>query len=158
MSLHKHAMREFKAAGWVNEAGEFTDEMQKLICEQVLQLIDMFASHGHSGTTAPYAVDVFSKLAMFKPLVPLSGDDTEWNEVGDGMFQNNRCSHVFKQPDRFDGQPYDINAIVFWEWYKNPETGKRSKSYFTGRGSMQVIKFPYTPKSIYKQRKKNGCA
>ena len=156
MSYKNHAYREFKALGWIKPDGTFTDEMQELMFEQLLELLDKFSEHGHSGSSAPYAVKLFSKLAMFEPLGPLTGDASEWSEVAKGVFQNNRCSHVFKQPDRFDGQPYDINAIVFWEWYKDPETGKRSKSYFTCRDSMQVIKFPYTPKSIYKQRKKNG--
>ena len=156
MSYKNHAYREFKALGWIKPDGTFIDEMQELMFDQLLELLDKFSDHGHSGSSAPYAVKLFSKLAMFEPLGPLTGDDSEWNEVGAGVFQNNRCSHVFKQPDRFDGQPYDINAIVFWEWYKDPETGKRSKSYFTNRDSMQMIKFPYTPKSIYKQRKKNG--
>ena len=37
-NLHKHALTEFKAAGWLNDSGEYTDEMQGLICLQPLFL------------------------------------------------------------------------------------------------------------------------
>ena len=159
-NLHHHARAEFRAAGWTDEAGNYKDEMQQAICEHVLKLLDVFADEGHSGSSAPYALDVFKKLAMFEPLVPLTGEDWEWIDHGNGMFQNKRCSRVFKQPDRFDGQPYDIDGIVFWEWYERPlesdEPGfpgtYRGKSHYTCRESMVPITFPYAPTTEYKER------
>ena len=149
MSNYKtHAIDEFRAAGWLKEDGTYTDGMQQAICEHVLKLLDVFAGEGHSGSSAPYAINMFSKLAAFKPLVPLTGEDWEWNEVGDGVYQNRRCSHVFKQADRFDGQPYDIDAVVFWEWFKS-EDGEMCKSYFSGSDSFRPIAFPYTPRTEY---------
>lgn len=65
----------------------------------------------------------------------------------DGVFQNRRCSHVFKQADRFNGQPYDIDAKVFWEWMEFE--GEMSKSYFTSGDSFVPIEFPYVPKREY---------
>ena len=47
-NLHKHALMEFKAAGWLNDIG-YTDEMQGMICSHVMQLLDVFADEGHSG-------------------------------------------------------------------------------------------------------------
>lgn len=151
-NLHNHALAEFRAAGWTNAEGQFKDEMQQAICEHVLKLIEVFANEGHSGITAPYAIDMFKKLAMFEPLVPLTGEDWEWNEVGDGVFQNKRCSRVFKQADRFDGQAYDIDGIVFFDWHTDPETGEKSKSHYTDSNSRVPIMFPYTPKTEYKER------
>lgn len=150
MSYQTHALREFRAAGWIDIDGKYCDEMQRLMCTQVLELLALFDKHGHSGSSAPYAINLFSKLAKFKPIGPLTGEDWEWNEVGHGVFQNNRCSHVFKQADRFDGQAYDIDAIVFFDWY-TAEDGKRRKSYFTGNGSAQPITFPYTPVTVYQE-------
>lgn len=150
-NIKNHALAEFRAAGWVNEKGDYTDEMQQAICEHVLKLLDVFADEGHSGSSAPYAVGVFEKLAMFKPLVPLTGEDWEWTEVSEGCFQNKRCSRVFKQADRFNGQAYDIDGIVFFDWYTDPETGEKSKSYFTGRDSFVPVTFPYTPTTEYKE-------
>lgn len=138
-NLVDHARREFKAAGWDLE----TDEMQKMMCEQVIELLKLFSGHGHSGSSAPYAINMFKTLASFEPLVPLTGNDDEWNEVIDGVFQNNRCSHVFKQADRFDGQPYDSEAVIFRE----PDG-----SCFINGNSQQPITFPYTPSRTYRDR------
>ncbi len=153
MSNYKiHAEREFRAAGWTNAEGKFDCEMQELICKHVLKLLDVFAGEGHSGSSAPYTIDLFSKLAKFEPIIPLQGTDDEWNNVGNGTLQNKRCGRVFKSTDRFGGQAYDIDAIVFWDWYTNDD-GERSKSYFTSSDSCQPITFPYTPKTEYKERK-----
>ncbi len=141
---------EFRAAGWCDENGKFDDEMQEAICKHVLELLKVFSDEGHSGSSAPYAINVFKTLAMFEPLVPLTGEDWEWTEVSDGTFQNKRCSHVFKQADRFDGQAYDIDGIIFYNWYKN-ENGEKSKSYFTGKESCVPITFPYIPTKEYKE-------
>lgn len=147
MSNYKsHAMREFRAAGWVDENGKFNDEMQEAICDHVLKLLDVFHDEGHSGSSAPYAINLFKNLAMFEPVVPLTGEDWEWVDHG-YCKQNNRCSHVFKQPDRFDGQAYDSQGKIFWEWIEFE--GEMSKSYFTNSESHQPITFPYTPKSEY---------
>jgi len=141
----KHALKEFRAAGWVDENGKFHDEMQEAICNHVLRLLDVFDGEGHSGSTAPYTINLFRRLAMFEPIGPLTGVDSEWNEVGDGMFQNNRMGAVFKQADRFDGQPYWLDGKVFWEWATHPDIddGKPFKSYFTSADSRVVIEFPW---------------
>ena len=145
-------MNEFRAAGWLDENDEYKDEMQEMICNHVLALLDVFGDEGHSGTTAPYTIDLFSKLANFDPIVPLTGEDWEWNEVSDGdkgkMYQNKRCSAVFKDANRYDGQPYYIDGIVFWEWYKSGD-GVVTKCHLTGGDSQVPIVFPYTPKSEY---------
>jgi hypothetical protein len=150
-NLHKHALMEFKAAKWLDDNGKYCDDMQEAICTHVLKLLEVFSAEEHSGSSAPYAVDLFKKLAMFEPVAPLTGEDWEWTEVGDGVFQNKRCSHVFKQPDRFDGQAYDIDGIIFYDWYTD-EDGNESKSYFTGRESCVPITFPYIPTREYKER------
>ena len=154
MSNYKsHAMSEFRAAGWVDESGKYMDEMQESICLHVLDLLEVFSNEGHSGFSAPYTIDLFSKLAKFDPIVPLTGEDWEWNNVSDisgsEVYQNKRCSAVFKSADRFDGQPYYIDGKVFWEWYRSKEDGEMVKTYFTGRESAVPIKFPYTPKTEY---------
>ena len=114
MSLVEHAKAEFRAAGWCDENGKFNDEMQHFMCDQIIELLTIFAEQGHSGSSAPYAIELFSKLAKFEPLAPLTGEDWEWNDTGHGVLQNNRCGHVFK--DIETGECYDINGKVFWEW------------------------------------------
>lgn len=139
-NLHNHALAEFRAAGWTDADGKFEDEMQEAICNHVLELLKVFSDEGHSGSTAPYTVNMFKKLAMFEPLVPLTGEDWEWNECGNGVFQNKRCSRVFKQADRFNGQAYDIEGRVFRE-----PTG----ACYTSTESRVPVTFPYTPKTEY---------
>jgi hypothetical protein len=152
MSNYKfHAINEFKACGWTEDGVTFKDEMQGAICAHVLDLLDTFASEGHSGSSAPYAINLFKKLAMFEPLAPLTGEDWEWNEIADDrtngvtVYQNNRLSSVFKQSDRFDGKPYWLDAKVFWSWvaYPDVDEGKPYKSYYTSYASSQVIEFPW---------------
>ena len=151
-NLTSHAINEFRAAKWLNENGKYTDDMQESICNHVLALLDTFADEGHSGSSADYAINLFSKLAKFDPIVPLTGEDWEWSVVSDSdevkMYQNKRCSAVFKSADRHDGQPYYLDGKVFWEWYKNGD-GEVHKCYFTGGDSQVPITFPYTPKSEY---------
>jgi hypothetical protein len=147
-----HAMNEFRAAGWIDENGVWGDDSQEMICNHVLALLDVFNGEGHSGSSAPYAINLFSKLAKFYPIVPLTGEDWEWNNVSDicdtSTYQNNRCSAVFKSADRFGGQPYYLDGKVFWEWGKSAD-GEMYKSYFTNKDSQVPIEFPYTPKTEY---------
>lgn len=126
-NLLRHAETELTAMGYLP-----TDWMR----ENVLELIKVFAAQGHSGSTAPFAVALFSKVAAFEPLVPLQGTDDEWSEYAEGQFQNTRCSHVFKQADRFGGQAYDIYGKVFCE---------PNGCAYTGAASHVPITFPYTP-------------
>jgi len=141
MSNYKfHAMTEFRAAGWCDENGKYKDEMQEMICKHVLVLLDVFADEGHSGSSASYAINLFKTLASFEPIVPLTGEDWEWNEVGEGVYQNKRCSHVFKDITENEGKPYDIDGRIFRE----PDG-----SCYTSKGSRVYIDFPYTPKCEY---------
>lgn len=147
MSNYKsHAEREFRAAGWMDENGEFNDEMQEMICKHVLELLEVFADEGHSGSSAPYAINMFSKLAKFEPIAPLTGEDWEWFDHGECM-QNKRCGAVFKQANRFNGKPYYLDGKVFWEWasHTDIDNGAPFKSYFTSADSCVVIEFPWVP-------------
>ena len=151
-NYEKHAMREFKAAGWLNEDGTYIDEMQGMICDHVLKLLEVFDGEGHSGSSAPYAINLFSKLAKFEPVAPLTGEDWEWTLLDYGMgtkYQNNRDSRVFKDED---GQAYFIEGKVFWEWcmpYEGREPMEPYKAYYTCRESSVPVTFPYVPTTEY---------
>ena len=153
-NTEKHALTEFKAAGGLDDDGNYIDEMQEAICNHVLELIKVFSDEGHSGSTAPYTIDLFKKLAMFEPIVPLTGEDWEWIEIAREMsgsnngtvYQNKRCSRVFKDDDG----AYDIDGKVFYNWYTN-ENGKRFKSYYTSRDSRVPVTFPYIPTTVYEE-------
>ena len=153
MSLLSHAKEEFRAAGWTDENGKFNDDMQEAICEHVIKLLEVFSEEGHSGSTAPYAINLFTRLAKFEPIAPLTGEDWEWHDVseysGRTTYQNRRCSSIFKDED---GVAYDIDGKVFWEWQMFE--GEPHKSYYTCRDSCVPVTFPYTvpEKPIYEYR------
>lgn len=153
MSLESHALAEFRAAGWMDGNGKYSDEMQESICKDMLELLSVFSSQGHSGSSAPYLLQYFEKLARFEPIVPLTGEDWEWSDVShmsgsEKVYQNKRCSRVFKQEDRFDGQPYDIQGKVFIE-HSYDDNGEETTYSYTSGDSHVPITFPYTPKTEY---------
>jgi len=149
MTLLSHAKRELDAIGMTEEAEDIDFEMRK----HLLHIVEEFAKAGHSGFTAEYAADLLDKLLRFQPLGPLTGEDSEWNDVaeqnGGILWQNNRCSHVFKDPNG----AYDINGIIFYDDIPQQD-GSFNRSCFTCFESRVPVTFPYTPKSTYKPREK----
>lgn len=150
MAIVNWAENELELAGY--RADDKEEGPNKWLREGVLDLLRVFADQGHSGSSAPYAVGIFERLASWKPLTPLTGHDDEWNEVGEGVYQSKRASNVFKDSD---GNAYQIDGIVFWEWFEDEETGERHKSYFTCSDSRVPVTFPYTvpDKPEYQERK-----
>ena len=142
------AENELEFAGY--SASDTEDGPNKWLRDGTLELLRVFSEQGHSGSSAHCAIKMFTDLASYKPLTPLSGDDGEWNEVGTGVFQNKRASNVFKE----GGEAYWMDGIVFWEWYTSEETGERFKSYFTNRESRVPVTFPFTmpEKPEYRER------
>ena len=126
------------------------DEMNVEMRKHIVHMVKEFSDEGHTGFSGRYALNILTKLLEFKPLTPLTGEDDEWNLVGDGHWQNKRCSSVFKG---VDGSCYDIDGKVFWEWQSN-EDGQAVKSYYTGYGCSIPVTFPYTPpkEPIYEYR------
>lgn len=135
------AEQELRYAGY--DINDPEDGPKRWLAEGTLELLKVFADQGHSGMSAPFAVALFEKLAMWKPIAPLTGKDDEWNDVGEGTWQNRRNSAVFKKED---GQAYWMDGRVFWEWYSSHEhdDGKPFKSYYTSSGSRVNIEFPWT--------------
>lgn len=132
MSLQEHAKRELELAGLFKKDSDYDG----MLAESVMQLIKVFSKQGHSGGSASLVIQLFKDLANYKTISPITGTDSEWNEVGHGVFQNNRLSTVFKQSDRFDGKPYDIDGRIF--------SDDGGKTWFSNKDSFKVIEFPYT--------------
>jgi len=96
MNLVEHAKNEFKVLGWPGDC-----EMQAMVCDNVIELLEVFAKQGNSGS-APYVLALFEQLAKFNPIAPLTGADDEWIDVsgsGDTLYQNKRDGEVFKNND-----------------------------------------------------------
>jgi len=142
-NMLKWAEAELRLAGY--DINDPEDEPNRWLAEGTLELLKVFSEQGHSGMSAPYAVALFEKLAMWKPIAPLTGEDDEWAEAYDmeGTQQNKRNSAVFKGAD---GQAYWMDGRVFWQWSSHPEIddGKPYKSHYTSRDSRVNIEFPWT--------------
>jgi len=139
MSLVEHAKKEFEIKGWL---GLPEDDPQAWVVEDVLELLEVFAKQGHSGTSAPYVANLFFNLAKFDILGPLTGEDAEWVDHGDGFCQNKRCSHVFKNAN---GEAWDIRGVVW----------KERDRCFTDKHSHVPVVFPYKPTTVYKDVREN---
>ena len=121
--------------------------------DAALRMIEEFAAEGHSGGSAPYgahdlaerekatasprAIELFRKLAAYRPLSPLTGEAHEWVEHDPATKQNTRCPSVFI----IDGVAMHIDGIV-WE----DQDGSR----YINVHSRVPITFPYTPTTVYK--------
>jgi hypothetical protein len=130
--LEAYAERELRAAGYFDG-----DEANEWMAQGVLDMVRVYSLQGRRGTDASAALQLFDMLARFQPIGPLTGADSEWDDVtelsGRPLWLNKRCSHVFKGGD---GQAYDSEAVIF-----EKPNGERLTS-------RQFITFPYTPRSV----------
>ena len=140
-----HLNREWDLLGWPRnkeQAENKDDFLQLLVYRMVSRLLNEFHKQGHSGSSAPYVLDLFNKAAKFQPLSPLTGHKDEWESLekhGDKeLLQNVRCSHVFK--NKRTGRAFDIEGKIFRDQQGN---------YFTNNHSSVEVNFPYTPKRVY---------
>lgn len=119
--------------GFVLEAD---DERDRLMRDNVMQLVRVFMSQGHSGFSAHRCLWLFDQVARFEPAAPLTGAEDEWAEPcdPDGTQQNRRMGSVFRDKD---GRAYHSDAYAF------RDCGERSAWH--GYYSRRYIKFPCTP-------------
>jgi len=141
----KKAKQEFKAIGYYPESDE--EDPNKWIQENVIDLLTVFSSQGHSGFSAPYCIEYFRKLANHEPLSPIQCTAEEWVDVseysGKSMFQNKRLSSIFK--NGMEGKPYYLDAIIF----KDQDGCTFTSNDCDGISSRQFIKLPFIPKTFY---------
>ena len=115
------------------------DEMDRKMRHDVIELVKLFASQGHSGMSASVCIHAFGKIASLEPLSPLQGTEDEWDEPRSGMSQNKRYSCVFRREE--DGSCWNIRGKVFIGTDGVPFTSKDSVKY--------IEEFPYTPEVEY---------
>ncbi len=94
----------------------------------MLDLLERFFAHWQSGESAYKTIPLLQRLLTVKCLSPLTGEPDEWQQVGEGVFQNNRLPSVFKDCHYYEGKlAYDLD---------NPA------------GPRTPIEFPYYPTEI----------
>lgn len=104
-----HADSELRRAGLFGEDSDYGGMLGKAVAE----LIEVFAKQGHSGFSAPLVIALFTKVASYDVLSPITSDESEWEDIssmcsGTPMWQNKRCPRFFSK----DGGKtwYDVDA------------------------------------------------
>lgn len=134
-NLMRHAREELRIAGFFDGGEDAKMDAEMAKC--VLAIIKTFSGQGHSGFSAGTCTSIVEKLMRFDPLMPLTGEDSEWARVGEDLYQNRRCSHVFKDEDG----AYDLNDVV-WK--------ARAGCCYTTFTRRTPVVFPYTPTTEYR--------
>lgn len=114
-----------------------TDEdsktMQKMMNNDVLELLKVFSEQGHSGFSAPIATRLFYKLANYKLITEVEDNPGDWDENG----QHKYISSIFK---REDGTCYFIYGRLFAE--------PGSDRFFCSKSSNVDVTFPIKPSDL----------
>lgn len=113
---------------------EDEDKMQKVMNSNILDIIKVFVNQGHSGCSANYMISILTRLLDWKPITPLIGNDDEWNEVGQGVYQNRRCPTIFKN-DKNNSMAYNGEGKVF--------SDDDGETWYTNIDSRIPVTFPY---------------
>ena len=111
------------------------DKLQQLAIKNVLELLEIFSEQGHTGISAPYVLGLFNRVAHWKPIKPLTGDDDEWGEAHgeNNIQQNKRYSSVFRK--NYDNSTaYNSEGKVFID---------KDGFCYTNCDSYVGITFPY---------------
>lgn len=81
-NICKHAIKELKLAGYGNGEGGPNDWMY----QQVIEAVAVFASHGNSGSSAPWEINLVQRLCDWDIISPLKFTDDEWCQISsDGL-------------------------------------------------------------------------
>lgn len=119
---------------------ETKGDIDNMMFENIMELIYVFSTQGHSGFSANYASGILNKLLRHEILTPLNGTDDEWIEVANDpepVYQNNRASNVFRD----SSGTYQYDYFVFEDENGDGYTNKESRKY--------IESFPYVPKRVY---------
>jgi len=123
--LKEYAENELKLAGLFDKDSDYNG----MIADAVMELVKVFANQGHSGGSASMTIELFSKVARYENLTPLTFKDDEWIECIAGGYQNKRRSSVFKEGK--DGRPYYLDAYVIVAVFSDGHK-------FSGTGTLQL--------------------
>lgn len=127
-NLILHARNELERAGLFDKSSDYGGALG----DAIMEIMEKFSDQDFSGYAAGMATHIVGRLSQFKVITPLTGDDDEWVDHGDGVFQNKRCSSVFKE----QGGAHDIDGKVF----VYPDGCRCSRG-----GCHTPITFPYMP-------------
>lgn len=124
-ALVRHAKRELELSG---------GNLQDFPAKDILDMVRLFSSQGHSGSSAWYSVNVLTRLLSLEPLSPITDRDEDWvhvytREDGTELYQNSRYSSLFKEGNVC----YDIDGAYFI--YEDGLVSSRA----------MIVELPYIP-------------
>jgi hypothetical protein len=142
----EYAVREFKAAGLVEESGEYCSPEQETICEAILKMADAMATTDRSDGAIDYILKAANRIGLFSPMTPITGDDSEW-EVVEGHPEvaaiNIRLPRLAKL---HNGDTMFSSALGFRDRNGNTYEGMAQTESGDIIASAQRIKgYPFTP-------------
>ena len=111
----------------------FARDTQKMMNSDVIELLKVFEEQGHSGFSASWAINLFSKLAKYKLITEIEDNPEDWDEDG----QHKHIPSVFK---REDGTCYYMYGRLFTE----PD----SDNFFYNKASSIDVTFPLKPSDL----------
>lgn len=135
-NLREYAVEELRRAGMLpGDRGDSYDKYNEMCGEAVLELIDVFSEQGHSGFSASMVLGMFTEVANYRPLGPLTNDPDEWQQVnsGSGAHRDPTYWQSRRRPDAFSedgGHTYYLLDECRKGW-KRKWLGKVKKYYQT---------------------------
>ena len=114
-------------------------DMQGEMNKHLLKMVQVFSDEGHSGGSASYALSMLRRLLSWTPILPLTGEDSEWEHAynddnGNEVEQNLRCLHVFRL-NHDNTTAHDNEGKTF--------SDNGGKSYWHTKDSSVPVTFPY---------------
>lgn len=92
-----HAERELRRAGLFDKDSDYGG----MVGKAVMKLIRMMSGQGHSGFSAGLVTDLFSRLARYENLTPLTDDPGEWNHIAEPIAGQPDLWQSSRRPDAF---------------------------------------------------------
>lgn len=96
-NLEEHAKRELELAGLFDKGSDYNG----MIGKEVMKLVNTFKKAGHSGFSAQLTLQIFDKVARFKPLTAITDNPEEWLDIsemsGKSLWQNTRSPSLFSE-------------------------------------------------------------
>ncbi len=134
--LVRHAVSEFDLT-WKDWRKE---EMQNLMCTQLLDLLYLLASQGDSGRSIGYKSSLLNKLMKFEPISRITFKDEDFgiDSFGGNTRQHKRLSSIFKEGEKITC----LNLSKTPKYYigEELEVIKKDKSYSMTGQSLVFLK------------------
>jgi hypothetical protein len=92
-------------------------------------------------------ISAFLRITLFKPLTPLTGNDDEWIEVSNDIYQNKRYGSVFKENGKvhdLDGRSLYVPNDCFSSWVSTSGTECKTPVTFPYKVSTDQEKVYFT--------------